>query len=71
MGNLSPINMVDLKHGMAAKGLDVLVAVSPENFFCIADVLLLSQKIIPTRLCFAIVPRDGQPAAIVCHCEEK
>jgi len=71
MGNLSPINMVDLKHGMAAKGLDVLVAVSPENFFYIADVLLLSQKIIPTRLCFAIVPRDGQPAAIVCHCEEK
>jgi Xaa-Pro aminopeptidase len=71
MGDLSRINMPALKHGMDAEGLDVLLAVSPENFFYVTDTLLLSQKIIPTRLCIAIVPRDEPPAAVVCYCEER
>ena len=64
------INMAALKQGMEAEGLDVLLAISQETFFYVTDTLLLSQKILPTRLCMAILPRDGPPAALVCYCEE-
>ena len=71
MGEFSRMNTNALRHNMDAEGLDVLLAISPENFFYIADTLLLSQQIIPTRLCTAVVPRDGQPEVVVCNCEER
>ena len=71
MGHPSRINMAALKQGMDAEGLDVLLAVSQENFFYATDTLLLSQKILPTRLCIAVLPRDDTPAALVCYCEEQ
>ena len=62
--------MTALKQGMDGAGLDVLLAASQENFFYLADTLLLSQKMLPTRLCIAVLPRDEPPAAVVCYCEE-
>ena len=56
---------------MDAAGVDVLVAASLENFFYITDALLVSQMIIPERLCMAVVPREGEPGAVVCYCEEQ
>ncbi len=55
---------------MAHEGIDVLVAASPENFVYLTDTLLLSQEIIPERLCMAVVPKGGVPWALVCYCEE-
>ena len=70
MGNEGRINMPLLKLGMEAEGLDVLVAVSQENFTYITQTCLLSQTILPGRLCVAVVPRDELPSAVVCYCEE-
>ena len=70
MGYPSRINMTALKQRMDDEGLDVLLAASQENFFYLADTLLLSQKMLPTRLCIAVLPRDEPPAAVVCYCEE-
>ena len=71
MGDCSRINMDGLRRGMCAADLDVLVAVSLENYFYITDCLLLSQMIIPERLCMAIVPREGDPGAIACYSEKR
>lgn len=64
------INVPLLKQEMAADELDVLVAASQENFTYVTQTSLLSQTILPGRLCFAVVPRDGTPSAFVCYCEE-
>ena len=65
------INWSALQEGMDSAGLDAVVAASPENFFYLSDTLLLSQKIIPSRLCLVIVPRGLPPVAVVCYCEER
>ena len=64
------INLAALRQGMDREGVDVLLAVSQENFFYLTDTLLLSQKMLPARLCIAVLPRDGAPSAVVCYCEE-
>ena len=64
------INLKGLETAMAADGIDVLVGASPENFVYLTDTLLLSQEIIPDRLCMAVVPKEGVPWALVCYCEE-
>lgn len=55
---------------MDTHGLDLLLAVSPENFFYLTGTLLLSQTIIPERLCIAIFFQKGPSAALVCYLEE-
>jgi len=67
---VSQINMNTLKRSMDTHGLDLLLAVSPENFFYLTGTLLLSQTIIPERLCIAIFPQKEPPAAVVCYLEE-
>ena len=62
---VSRINMNSLKRGMDTHGLDLLLAVSPENFFYLTGTLLLSQIIIPERLCIAVLPRKEPPAVVV------
>ena len=64
------INMAGLQAGMQAAGLDLLVAASLENFFYLADAWLLSQQIIPERLCFAILAQDKEPGMVACYSEE-
>ncbi|MBV7339581.1 Xaa-Pro peptidase family protein, partial [Chloroflexi bacterium TSY] len=59
------------QRGMDAADLDVLIAVSPDNFFYLADTLNLSQKIIPDRLSMAVLPRGGEPAIVTCYNEER
>ncbi len=64
------INMAGLQAGLHAAGLDLLVAASPENFFYLADAWLLSQQIIPERLCFAMLAQDQEPGIVACYSEE-
>lgn len=71
MDDFSGINWPALMHGIDGDGLDILLAVSPENFFYVTDTLLLSQKIIPSRLAMALLPRQTPPAVLVCDCERQ
>ena len=66
----SRINLQGLHAGMEAAALDVLVAASLDNFFYVADAWLLSQRIIPERLCFALLARDREPGIVACYSEE-
>ena len=68
MSDLARINMAALRQGMDREGVDVLLAASQENFFYLTDTLLLSQKMLPARLCIAVLPGDGEPSAMVCYC---
>ncbi len=63
------MNLTDLKRGMEIQNLDILLAVSQENFFYLTGSLNLSQKIIPDRLCIALLTRSGELSAVVCHSE--
>ena len=62
--------MAALQRGMDRAGVEVLLAASQENFYYLTDTLLLSQMMLPARLCIAVLPRDGVPSAVVCYCEE-
>ena len=68
---MSRIDMAQITRAMDDFGVDVLLAMSPENFFYLANSLNLSQRIIPGRLCIAVFPRDGEPYAVVCYCEQQ
>lgn len=68
---ISRINWSGLQQAMDAEGLEAVVAASPENFFYLSNCLLLSQQIIPSRLCLTIAPGEGSPTALVCYCEER
>ncbi len=68
---ISRINWSVLQQEMESAALDAVVAASPENFFYLTNSLLLSQKIIPSRLCLVIAPREQPPVVIVCYCEER
>ena len=68
---VSRINWSGLQQAMEAEGLEAVVAASPENFFYLSNCLLLSQQIIPSRLCLTIAPRESSPTALVCYCEER
>ena len=51
--------------------LDVLIVASQENFFYVTDAWLLLQRIIPARLCFAILVQNQPPGIVACYSEEK
>ena len=70
MSGPARINLPALRQGMDREGVDVLVAASLENFYYLTDTLLLSQKMLPERLCMAVLPRNDDPSAVVCYCEE-
>lgn len=65
------INLTGLQEGMASAGLDVLIAASLENFCYVTSVWLLSQSIIPARLCFAVLVQNQPPGIVACYCEEQ
>jgi len=51
-------------------GVDVLVAMSPENFTYISGAWVLTVGSIRPRHAYAIIPRQGEPVTLVCSIEE-
>jgi len=50
-------------------GVDVLVAMSPENFGYVSGANILTVRMIPPRQAFAVIPKRGAPQIIVCSIE--
>jgi Xaa-Pro dipeptidase len=50
-------------------GVDILVAVSPENFEYVAGTHIITVKMIPPRQAFAIIAADGRSSLLVCSIE--
>lgn len=69
MNRPTRVNWPALYAGMDAAGLDVLLGACIENFFYITDCYLMSHIMLPDRLGIALVPRAGDPAAVVCEAE--
>jgi Xaa-Pro dipeptidase len=53
----------------AEAGVDALVAVSPENFAYVSQTYILTTRTLPPRQALAILPREGEPVALVCSVE--
>jgi Xaa-Pro aminopeptidase len=64
------LNIDGIDKQIQERDLDAVVAVSPENFFYLSRVFLLTQRIIRDRLAFTLWPRDEEPSIIVCEIEE-
>jgi len=54
----------------AAADVDVLVAMSPENFTYVSGAYILTVLSVRPRQAFAVLPRKGEPAAVVCSIEQ-
>jgi Xaa-Pro aminopeptidase len=50
--------------------VDVLVAMSPENFTYVGQTHIITVKLLPPRQAFAVLSRKGEPFALVCSIEE-
>lgn len=64
------VNMPRLLEGMKAAGLDAVLVASPDNFFYVSSVKILTQVLVRDRLAIAIVTADGAASLIVCKAEE-
>jgi Xaa-Pro aminopeptidase len=51
------------------KGLDAIIAMSPENFAYVSGVFILTVSLIRPRQGFAIVPASGRPRLCICSIE--
>ena len=51
-------------------GVDVLVAMSPENFAYVGGTHIITVKLLPSRHAYAVIPRDREPILLVCSIEE-
>ena len=54
-----------LRKEMESAGVDALIAVSPENVQHLAGAYIISQRMIPDRLAFAVYPRTRPPFFVV------
>ena len=70
MAGESPFDRRRLQSAMDAAGLDAVVAVSLENVFYTTGAFIITQRLLPERLAFNVIPRDGDPTVIVCKIEE-
>lgn len=59
-----------LRHLMIQEGMDVLVAISPENVLYSTGAYIITQKSLRDRLEISIIPRDGDAVFVVCGIEE-
>lgn len=59
-----------LKELMIQKGMDVLVAISPENVLYSTGAYIMTQRSLRDRLEISIIPKDGDAAFVVCGIEE-
>ena len=51
-------------------GVDVLVAMSPENFAYVSGAHIITVRLVPSRHAYAVIPRDREPVLVVCSIEE-
>lgn len=51
-------------------GVDVLVAMSPENFAYVSQAYVITVEMVRPRQAFAIIPRKGNPVALICSIEK-
>jgi len=51
-------------------GVDVLVAMSPENFAYVSQAYIITVEMIRPRQAFAIIPQKGEPVALICSIEK-
>lgn len=58
------------KKFMSREGLDVVVALSPENVFYFGETYISTQKSIRDRLAMVVLPLKSDPAIIACIIEE-
>jgi Xaa-Pro dipeptidase len=50
--------------------VDILVAMSPENFSYVSQAYIITVEMIRPRQAFAIIPKKGDPIALICSIEE-
>lgn len=63
-------NLGALQRLIDESGLAALVCMSPENFTYVAGAYITTLKTIRPRQAFVVIPRKGEPVAIVCGIEE-
>jgi Xaa-Pro aminopeptidase len=51
-------------------GVDILVAMSPENFSYVSQSYIITVEMIRPRQAFAIIPKKGEPIVLICSIEE-
>jgi Xaa-Pro aminopeptidase len=64
------VNMPELLKAMKAQGLDAAIVASPDNFFYLSSVKIITQTLIRDRLALGIVTSDGATSLVVCKPEE-
>jgi Xaa-Pro dipeptidase len=65
------MSMNDRRRELArAADVDVLVAMSPENFTWASGAWVLTVASVRPRHAYAVIPREGQPVTLVCSIEE-
>jgi len=61
---------MEIPRELARQGLDALVAVSMDNVYYSSGALILTQRMIPSRLALVVWTPSGEPTMIVCTLEE-
>lgn len=61
---------MEINRHITEAGLDALVAVSMDNVYYSSGTLILTQRMIPTRLALVVWTPTGEPTMIVCSLEE-
>ncbi|MHB0772811.1 M24 family metallopeptidase [Bradyrhizobium sp. 5.13L] len=64
-------NLSSLKRLAAARGLEAVVAMSPENFAYATGAYIMTVRDIRPRQAFAVLPAKGEPAVLVCSIERQ
>ncbi|GHV94229.1 Xaa-Pro dipeptidase [Spirochaetia bacterium] len=59
-----------IKNELVKQGIDVAVAISPENVLYFAETYIQTQKSLRDRLAIAILPVDKEPVIIACVIEQ-
>ena len=64
------VNMPVLLREMKAAGLDAAIVASPDNFYYLSSVKIITQTLVRDRLALGIVMSDGSTSLVVCKPEE-
>lgn len=64
------MNVEEFERSLASSGLDAVIAVSLENVYYTSNAFIVTQRLIPDRLAFNILPTGGKPTMVICGIEE-